>query len=110
MRHAITLIRPHGEPHLRVVAGPDVPVNEQVAAFKKLTRSAERRQHPTIAEAQVWTSSHGCIKRAKFDAPQPASSDEQSPSDEQPSSGDADAAGADPRAAKAAAKKSKPKK
>jgi len=110
MRSAVTLHRLHGEPHLRVVAGPEVPVNEQVSAFKALTRSAERRQHPAIAEAQLWTSSHGCTKRAKFDAPQPASSDEQPPSDDAAALDlAAQAAGADPQVAKAAAKKSKSK-
>jgi hypothetical protein len=108
MRHAITLIRPHGEPHLRVVAGPDVPVNEQVSAFKDLTRSAERRQHPEIAEVQVWTSSNGCIKRAKFDAP--TSADPVPSDDDAATALAAKANGAEPVSEVPAARKSKPKK
>lgn len=71
MRAAITLHRLHGEEHFQVVTGPEVPIDVQIEAIKKLARESGR-EHPEIAQAQLWTSSEGCRKRYKFSPGQPA--------------------------------------
>lgn len=68
-RIAITLQRRHGEDQFQVVSGPEVPVGTQLDAIKQIARSVTGREHPEIAELQVWTSSDGCRKRFRFSPP-----------------------------------------
>jgi hypothetical protein len=100
MRLAVTLLRLHGEKDFQVVSGPDVPIDEQIAAIKELARSG--REHPTIAQAQLWNSSTGLTKRFKFRQPgeTPASGDDEDADgsgDETEADLAAQAAGADPK-------------
>lgn len=68
MRTAITLQRLHGETTSQVIAGPEVPIHEQLAAFKKL---AAEKTNAEIAQVEIWTSDSGRIKHRRFDLPKP---------------------------------------
>lgn len=67
MRTAITLARKHGEEKPSVLTGPEVPIDQQIAAIKGIAGGG--REHPEFAEVELWTSSSGRSKRFKFRAP-----------------------------------------
>lgn len=67
MRTAITVGWRHGQKSgPDIVSGPTVPIQRQLAEFKRLRGS---RSHPTYAKVDVWTSSGGITKSSKFDHP-----------------------------------------
>jgi len=50
----------------KVVAGPHVAIDQQIADFKKI---AAHRENATLAELQLWISDAGITKRMKFREP-----------------------------------------
>lgn len=90
MRTALTLIRHHGEDKFQVVCGPEVSIEEQKTAVKKLAAGAVHRTHPEIAEVQLWRSDAGLTKRHRFDLPKAKATEPQQPAPTKPA-GDSDA-------------------
>lgn len=67
MRTAITVGWRHGQKSgPDIVSGPTVPIQRQLADFKRMRGS---RTHPVFAKVDVWTSSGGITKSSKFDHP-----------------------------------------
>lgn len=66
-RSALTLVRFHGTATLVVAIGTAVDFSRHLERFKQLN---EKREHPQIAEIQIWQSDSGMVKRAQFKAPE----------------------------------------
>lgn len=84
MKHAIILVRLHGEENFEVESGREVPIQEQIRRFKGLLGS---RTHPVVAEAELWYSDGTPARKAKFSLPLAESEekpDEQNPGGEPP--------------------------
>ena len=63
MRTALILAREHGEPHLAVISGPEIPVHQQVSRFKGLIVTSASHD---FAEIQLWESDAGMTNRKRF--------------------------------------------
>lgn len=66
MRHGITIGRRIGSKHLEVLTGPEVPLPEQIAAFKRL--KADPAAASTFEEIELWNAGQGRAKRHRFRA------------------------------------------
>jgi hypothetical protein len=105
MRTACTFIRQHGRSNFELIAGPDVPIARQLTEFKKVL---PLKEHPSIAEAQLWYSDHGRSKvhrmadpkakkpKAKAVEPAPADPPKETPPPATPTT-PAPETGADPK-------------
>lgn len=52
-----------------MLAGPEVPMNEQNEYLRHALSEAAKGPHPEIAEVQVWFSDSGLHRRVRFDKP-----------------------------------------
>jgi hypothetical protein len=71
MRTSILLMRKHGSEAVELLAGPDVPLNEQEKEFSEALGLGG--VHPEIAELQRWDSDSGHQRTIKFEKPEQAS-------------------------------------
>ena len=98
MRTAITIARTAQGETWEFLAGPDTPIPEQRAGFKKLRTDPEAAK--VLSEIQLWESGSGLVMRHRFKAPRatsnpaPAVPETPAPSEptpQDPASGEPDA-------------------
>lgn len=70
MRTSILLVRKHGETAFKLVAGPEVPITEQIKNFNEALCLGN--SHPEIAEVQRWESDSGHFRTIRFHEPETA--------------------------------------
>jgi hypothetical protein len=66
MRTALILFRRHDKTKLEVLGGPDIPIVEQLSAFKQLHGS-----HPDFGYVELWTSDAGRVRKRVLTKPEP---------------------------------------
>ncbi len=64
MRLGITLGRRKGSKHFQVLIGPEVPLPEQIAGFKKLQLNPAAAEQ--FEEIELWNAGQGRAKRVRF--------------------------------------------
>jgi len=102
MRRAITIGIRHGKDLPEIMTGPDMPLKEHTAGFKKLR---ETRSHPDFQRVEIWHSDSGLVRKARFLTPDGAVAAEAKEAAEK-----AQTAAAQPKPKPAKPKKEKPAK
>ena len=68
MRQAITIARRHDKPEFRVIAGPELPIQEHHKRFGVMRGFSV---DPDFADVELWESGRGRVKRHRFAKPAP---------------------------------------
>lgn len=67
MRTAITIGFIHGGESSKLLHGPEVPIADQISAFKQLP--AHKGPHKDFEKIEVWESGSGVVKSCRFVTP-----------------------------------------
>lgn len=68
MRTAITIGFIHGGESSKLLHGPEVPIADQISAFKELP--AHKGPHKDFEKIEVWESGTGVVKSCKYVTPE----------------------------------------